>query len=102
MRNWPSCDFFFASVFFDTLNLVSSTADSNDASPFCALTNKDRLCERSEPRSYPVVGRARYVEGSLNISKYLFLNVKRWKVGLDEHFLQGERDPSLAKKLTKK
>jgi len=25
-------------------------------------TNKDRLCERSEPRSYPVVGRARYVE----------------------------------------
>ena len=24
------------------------------------LTNKDRLCERSEPRSYPVVGQARY------------------------------------------
>jgi len=23
------------------------------------LTNKDRLCERSEPQSYPVVGRAR-------------------------------------------
>ena len=22
-------------------------------------TNKDRLCERSEPQSYPVVGRAR-------------------------------------------
>ena len=40
-------------------------------------TNKDRLCERSEPRSYPVVGRARHEEGGLNISKYLFLNVKR-------------------------
>jgi hypothetical protein len=25
------------------------------------LTNKDRLCERSEPRSYPVVGQARCV-----------------------------------------
>ena len=24
------------------------------------LTNKDRLCEHSEPQSYPVVGRARY------------------------------------------
>ena len=23
------------------------------------LTNKDRLCERSEPQSYPIVGRAR-------------------------------------------
>ncbi len=22
------------------------------------LTNKDRLCERSEPQSYPIVGRA--------------------------------------------
>jgi len=42
------------------------------------------------------------VERGLTISKYLFLNVKRWKVGLDEHFIQGERDPSPAKKLTKK
>ena len=25
------------------------------------ITNKDRLCERSEPRSYPVVGQARSV-----------------------------------------
>jgi len=25
------------------------------------LTNKDRLCERSEPRSYPVVGQARCI-----------------------------------------
>ena len=25
------------------------------------LTNKDRLCERSEPRSYPVVGQARHM-----------------------------------------
>jgi len=24
------------------------------------LTNKDRLCERSEPQSYPVVGQARH------------------------------------------
>ena len=28
-------------------------------------TNKDRLCERSEPRSYPVVGRARHVKRGL-------------------------------------
>ena len=25
------------------------------------LTNKDRLCERSEPQSYPVVGQARCI-----------------------------------------
>ena len=36
------------------------------------LTNKDRLCEQSEPQSYPVVGQARHVERGLNISKYLF------------------------------
>jgi len=36
------------------------------------LTNKDRLCERSEPRSYPVVGQARYVGSGSYISKYLF------------------------------
>jgi len=35
-------------------------------------TNKDRLCERSEPRSYPVVGQARYVGSGSYISKYLF------------------------------
>jgi hypothetical protein len=46
------------------------------------LTNKDRLCERSEPRSYPVVGRARHMERNLYICKYLFLNVGRWKPGL--------------------
>ena len=26
-------------------------------------TNKDRLCEQSEPQSYPVVGRSRYRGG---------------------------------------
>jgi|GEM_PF-4598572 len=36
------------------------------------VTNKDRLCERSEPRSYPVVGQARYVGSGSYISKYLF------------------------------
>jgi hypothetical protein len=28
-------------------------------SPEFFLTNKDRLCEQSEPQSYPVVGQAR-------------------------------------------
>jgi hypothetical protein len=37
-----------------------------------ALTNKDRLCERSEPRSYPVVGQARPF-----IWKYIFLEKLR-------------------------
>ncbi len=41
------------------------------------LTNKDRLCERSEPRSYPVVGQARCCLCGLSIRKYLFLNKGR-------------------------
>ncbi len=32
--------------------------NSDEDSTFPILTNKDRLCERSEPQSYPIVGRA--------------------------------------------
>ena len=53
------------------------------------LTNKDRLCERSEPQSYPVVGQAR----SISIRKYLFLN-KGWEARFQEaHFCRGEGMP---------
>ena len=50
------------------------------------LTNKDRLCEQSEPQSYPIVGRARHVEQGLIYKQISFLNVRLWKFGLDEFF----------------
>jgi len=39
-----------------------------------ALTNKDRLCERSEPQSYPVVGQARHGKQGSYIKASIFFD----------------------------
>ena len=41
------------------IGMVLGTAVAFTFGKIAGITNKDRLCERSEPRSYPVVGRAR-------------------------------------------
>ena len=51
--------------------------------PIKYLTNKDRLCEQSEPQSYPIVGQARHVEQGLIYKQISFLNVRRWKFGFE-------------------
>ncbi|MBT8370988.1 MAG: hypothetical protein KJO34_08500, partial [Deltaproteobacteria bacterium] len=39
-----------------------------------ARTNKDRLCERSEPQSYPVVGQARHGKQGSYIKANIFFD----------------------------
>ncbi|MBT8332006.1 MAG: hypothetical protein KJP06_06720, partial [Deltaproteobacteria bacterium] len=38
------------------------------------ITNKDRLCERSEPQSYPVVGQARHGKQGSYIKANIFFD----------------------------
>ena len=38
------------------------------------VTNKDRLCERSEPQSYPVVGQARHGKQGSYIKANIFFD----------------------------
>jgi hypothetical protein len=73
VRNWPRCDFFVASVDFDTRNRAWSRAESNAVPPD---TGDKRIYPRSENSVYsgtPDALTQFFVDKKCNLSRVQFI-----------------------------